>query len=537
MRLARKLRSLVLINAVVALWIAITGNVTFFGKIVSLTPFDGWRAITFYLSAFIVLWAYINLLLQLLTWGRLAKPVLTVILLACSLTAFFIDAYGVGINAGQIQNMMETDIREVLDLVGWSMLAYVIVVAGVPIAWIWYRPVQEEKIWSRMLSRLTASAISLVLILSVAAIFYADYASIFRNNRELRDFINPHNYVAGLRKYVRQMTPTKNLPFLSYGEDAKVVSVPSDDKRPRLMVLVVGETARSESFGLNGAVRNTTPELEKRDVVSFTNVSACGTSTAVSLPCMFSGFQREEYDQGIAARRENLLDILKRANYQVSWMDNNSGCKGVCDRVESVPVLESRRQEWCKDGNCFDDILADSLKDYLSKADPKDRVIVLHNLGSHGPAYYKRYPMAFRKFTPTCDTNELQTCSPEQVRNTYENTILYTDYVLSRIVDIVKAQEGRYRPAFLYVSDHGESTGENGLYLHGAPYLFAPSQQTHIPMVAWLSPSFVSDKKVSCFVGRKSASLSHDNLFHTVLGLLNVSTRVYRSDLDMSSGC
>lgn len=537
MKIHESLRSLAVVNATVALWIVLVGNFSFFEKIWSLTPFDDWRAVIFISSTVVLLWAYINFALQWVTWGGFARPVLTVILVASAITAFFVDSYGVGIDAGQIQNMMQTDLHEVMDLLSWRMLGYVIVLAGVPIFWLWRRPLTPENIWSRLRARFFSSLSSILLVGVVAVAFFADYASIFRNHREVRLLINPQNYIAGLRSNFRRNYLINNDSVATYGEDAHRLESKAEFNEPVLMVLVVGETARAESFSINGHVRDTTPELIKRQVLSFTQVSSCGTATAVSLPCIFSGFTRREYDEEQARARENLLDILQRANYQVTWIDNNSGCKGVCDRVENKSLQDPINATLCNDGKCHDDILADTLEALLQLSPVRDRIIVLHQIGSHGPAYYKRYPEAFRRFQPTCDTNELQRCTQEQVVNTYENTIAYTDHVLARVIDILKAQEGRYRPAFWYVSDHGESTGEKGLYLHGAPYIFAPSQQTHIPMLAWFSSGFAADQNMSCIRSRQHVVLSHDNIFHTLLGLLKVGTGIYRPELDISAGC
>ncbi len=530
-------RSLVSVNALVALWIVLTGNLTFFSKLSGLTPFDGWRAWAFLFSAVVFLWAYINLALQWLTWGRLARPLLTFLLLASAMTAFFVDTFGVGIDGGQIQNMMETDMREVLDLMSWRMLGYAVVLAGVPIFLLWRRPLASEGLWPRQRGRLLSSLLSLLLVAGVAACFFADYASIFRGHREVRLVINPQNYIVGLRHYYHKGKPAQDLPLVAYGTDAhRMQSASESGRKPVLMVLVVGETARAESFGLDGYSRNTTPELAARQVLNFTQVSSCGTATAVSLPCMFSGFTRKNYDAGLAHHREGLLDILQRAGYQVTWMDNNSGCKGACARVQQQPLLESRKAAWCDGGECHDDLLVDTFADFVQKAPTRDQVIVLHQAGSHGPAYYKRYPAEYRRFQPTCDSSALQSCSREAVINTYDNTIAYTDHVLARVIDVLKSHGDQYRTGLWYVSDHGESTGESGLYLHGAPYMFAPSQQTHVPMVAWFSPDFANLHQ-DCLKQHQTAVLSHDNLFHTMLGLLQVRTSVYEAALDISASC
>ena len=530
-------RSPTVVNAVIALWLVAAANLTFFRRLAALSPLDGWQATLFLFSATVLLWAYINFFLQLVTWGRLARPTLSFILVASAVTAFFVDTYGVGIDAGQLQNALETDRREVFDLLSWQLAAYLAVIAGLPLLWLWWRPQARTALWPRQRARLLSCLLSLCLAGVVAAIYFADYASTFRNHREVRLLINPHNYIAALSSHLRHASPAGDLPLIPYGDDASRLQTTTAGK-PVLMVLVVGETARAESFGLNGYDRDTTPELARSQVLNFTRTSSCGTATAVSLPCMFSGFTRADYDARVASHREGLLDILQRAGYEVTWIDNNSGCKGACARVGQTPLLASRRAAWCDaEGECHDDILADTLDDLLRHAPVRDRVIVLHQAGSHGPAYYKRYPAAFRRFTPTCESNQLQSCPRQAVINTYDNTIAYTDHVLARVIDLLQAQDGRYRAAFWYVSDHGESTGEHGLYLHGAPYLFAPSQQTHVPMVAWFSPDFAADTRTDCIRARQHAEVSHDNLFHTVLGLLHVHTGVYRQDLDISAAC
>lgn len=532
------LRSLTTTNALIALWLVLTCNVTFYEQLHQYTPFTGWRAFAFLGSAHVLLWAYIHLFLQLVTWGRLARPLLSWILLSSALAAYFVDVYGVSIDAGQIQNMMETDLREVVDLLGWHMAGYIVMLALPPLLWLWWRPLVKTTFWRSQGRRLAAILLSLGLIGGVAALFYADYASIFRNHREIRLVINPHNYINGLRGYYKSRSLVRK-PLLPYGHDARRDPPASPGDKPRLLVYVVGETARAESFGIDGYARDTTPALAARDIINFPQVSACGTATAVSLPCLFSGYTRADYDAEVASHREGLLDIMQRAGYRVTWIDNNSGCKGACARVGNLAPLADRRKVWCEGDECLDDILVETLRDYLVKTPPQDQVIVLHQMGSHGPAYHKRYPARFRRFTPTCDGNELQRCSREQVVNTYDNTIAYTDHILASVIDVLKAQAGRYDTAFWYVSDHGESLGERGLYLHGAPYMFAPSQQTHVPMVAWLSPGWRTQlgARARCLQQRRVQELAHDNVFHSLLGLLDIRTSVRDPALDLTAPC
>jgi lipid A ethanolaminephosphotransferase len=309
---------------------------------------------------------------------------------------------------------------------------------------------------------------------------------------------------------------------------------------PRVLVLVVGETARAANFSLLGYARPTNPELASLGVTAFSDVTSCGTSTEVSVPCMFSPYGRAAYDEHRIRSSETLLDVLVRAGYRVRWIDNQSGCKGVCKGagVEYEKIDATSDPALCNAGECWDEVIAHRLQ--VELADVRDNtVFVLHMMGNHGPAYFRRYPAEFRRFLPDCATAELRDCTREQVVNAYDNAILYTDHVLADIVRTLAAESPRLDGAMLYVSDHGESLGEKGLYLHGIPWSIAPQQQTHVPMIVWLSNEMKDSGDVDprCLRAKMNAPLSHDNLFHSVLGLLDVSTSVYRADRDLFDGC
>ena len=531
------------VTTVVALWITVTANSAFFKAISGFTPYNGLHAGVFLTATFVLLWAYLSVVMQLLAWGRLTRGILSFFLVASTLTAYCVDTFGVGIDQGQIQNLLETDTREVGDMMNWHFLWRFVWSALLPLMWLWWQPLNSSPWLKTLRAKGLAILAGVGVILSIALVFYVDYAAIFREHRTLRDLITPHNSIGGLVRYFNRHAKLKPQPLVLYGIDAHRVSAKttpaSAPELPKLLVLVVGETARAESFGLGGYGRNTTPELASKQVTYFSQASSCGTATAVSVPCIFSGMTRHQYDPDLAKHREGLLDILQRAGYAVTWIDNNSGCKGACDRIENIPTLASKRSEWCEGNECLDGVLNDTVADFLAKAPVKDRVIVLHQAGSHGPAYYKRYPNDFKRFTPTCDTSAIQGCRREALINTYDNSIAYTDHVLAGLIDQLQAQDGRYQSLMWYVSDHGESTGERGLYLHGAPYLFAPSQQTHVPMLAWLSPRTQASQPalLNCLAGKKSQDVSHDNVFHTLLGLAGVATRVKDDALDLSANC
>jgi len=267
-------------------------------------------------------------------------------------------------------------------------------------------------------------------------------------------------------------------------------------------------------------------------------VRSCGTSTAVSLPCMFLDVGRAGFSDTLASRRENLLDVLQRAGYAVLWRDNNSGCKGLCNRVAHEDLSALGLPAVCTGDECYDDILLEGLQAKLDAFD-RDALVVLHMKGSHGPAYHLRYPPAFEYFTPVCNTSQLDRCERGSIVNAYDNTLRYTDHVLARTIALLRRNSDRFDASLLYVSDHGESLGERGFYLHGVPYALAPAEQTHVPMFVWMSQAALDRFGVdaACLRERRDEALSHDNLYHSVLGLLGVATRVYRQDKDVFRNC
>lgn len=368
--------------------------------------------------------------------------------------------------------------------------------------------------------------------------YYKDFSFVLRNNHSLRYLINPNYPVYSFVKYLKGSMQTEAVQVAALGSDANQNKTWQARGKKSIVVIVVGETARAENFALNGYARPTNPRLSQEDIINFPNTHSCGTATAASLPCMFSNLKQSHFSDSDAKQNENLLDVLAHAGVNILWKDNNSGCKGVCQRVATENTEILKIPGLCKEGECFDEVMLQGLQSYFDKIE-NNAVIVLHQKGSHGPAYYKRYPERFRFFKPECTNDQVQDCPQDDIVNAYDNTILYTDYFLAEVIKLLKSNAVKYNTAMLYMSDHGESLGENGLYLHGLPYSFAPEEQKHIPFILWLSKGF-SDSfgfDVECIKRQRNAAYSHDNLFHSVLGMLDVKTSTYEADYDIFSQC
>jgi len=471
---------------------------------------------------------------------RVVRPLLTLIVVVTAAATYYMHAFAVMLDPTMIQNVLRTDAREAGELLNASMLGWVLLWSVLPVAFIWFVRLQRVPPLRALLIRagsvLAALLVAVVSILPVSR----DFTSFMRNQREARYLITPGNYLYGLAVNSMRNVADSHTVRETVAADAHLMRVSLNPVRPRVLVLVVGETARAANFSLLGYARETNPELARANVIAFSNVTSCGTSTEISVPCMFSPYGRADYDERRIRNSESLLDVLVRAGYTVKWFDNQSGCKGVCKGagVDYQKLDPEAAPELCQDAECHDEILARRLDAEL-QAVTSNTVFVLHMMGNHGPAYFRRYPREFRRFLPDCATAELRKCSREEVVNAYDNAILYTDHVLASVVRSLSRNPGGLDSAMIYVSDHGESLGEHGLYLHGIPYAIAPDVQTHVPMLVWLSRQLTGSGDVDARCVREKARqpLSHDNLFHSVLGLLDVETSAYRAPRDIFDGC
>lgn len=520
-----------------ALFLLLAANGRFWQVVLPLAP-AGMAGIGFVAAVGALLLVLVSIVLLPLSFKPVFKPWLGLVLFIAAGAAYFMDNYGAVVDRFAVQSVAETNLQEGGEWLSWKMLWSFLGLCVLPVAalcWVRvdWRPFRNE-LWSRIkLALVLALALVLVAVLSGRQI-----ASTLRNHRELGHLANPVAVLSASLSYAHHLGGTVNIVAAPLGRDARRGSGMAAGGKPVVFVLVLGESARAASFSLGGYARDTNPELARLPVDYFHNVHSCGTDTAVSVPCMFSDLGRGEYKESKAAARENVLDILSHAGYRVTWYDNNTGSKGVAKRLDERDEYDSQDPRFCSKIGCYDEMLVDNLREALGDRATPDKVIVLHTKGSHGPAYYQRYPDAFARFQPTCKTNELQMCTRGQIINTYDNTILYADHVVASAIRALQA-DANVDAALLYISDHGESTGERGLYLHGAPYVIAPESQTHIPMVLWLSDGFRARRGLdaACVSGQRYTELSQDNLFDTLLGLLGVRTTAYRSALDAFGTC
>ncbi|WP_343550451.1 phosphoethanolamine transferase EptA [Pantoea sp.] len=525
--------------ALFSVYIAVFLNIAFYRQVISALPLDNLRNILVFLSMPLVAFSVINIITTLASFIWLDRLVIALFVLVSASAQYFIWSFGIVIDRSMITNVMDTTASESMALMSPKLIVTLVIsgLLAALLAW-WIRVNNGPSFWKSAAKRIASIVVSVLCISLVAMFFYKDYASLFRNQKELIKSLSPSNSIVATLSWYNH-SKTANLPLVQIGLDAQQKPQMLAGPKKNLTILVVGETTRAVNFQLNGYERETTPLLAKDDVSYFPNTQSCGTATAVSLPCMFSNMPRSNYDDSLASHQEGLLDIIQRAGVQVLWNDNDGGCKGACDRVPHQDMTALNLPDMCHEGECYDEVLFHGIEDYIKNL-KGNGVIVLHTIGSHGPTYYNRYPPQFKKFTPTCDTNQIQDCSQEQLVNTYDNTILYIDYIVDKAINVLKSHQDQFTTSLVYLSDHGESLGENGAYLHGMPYAIAPSEQKHVPMLIWLSPDYQQRYGVdkSC-IDKKAAQqgFSQDNLFSTMLGLTGIQTHEYKPADDILTAC
>ncbi len=526
------------ILVVVSVFWALTANRTFLAAVLKDRAPGDPQTWGLALALIVLLAALHFLFLGLFAWRRTVKPLLALLLVSTALATYFIGSYGVFLDPTMMRNILRTDPSETRELLSSGLLAQLVLYGLLPLLLLWRVRIVERPplraLGVRLCTLLLAVAVAAVAVLAA----FKPISSALRKHKEVRYLVTPANFLWSLGSVIATDLRRPAGPKQPIGLDAVAGPSWATRSRPLLVVLVVGETARAANWGLNGYTRQTTPELAALPVVNFDQVTSCGTSTEVSVPCLFAPVGRRDYDEARIADSESLLHLLARVGVGVHWRDNQAGCKGVCDGLTSDSVIALDPMGMCSDGRCFDAGLLTGIDERLRRTHGVE-VLVLHQLGNHGPSYFRRYPPAFARYQPACMSDDLSRCTQQEIINAYDNALLYTDHVLATLIAKLQAHADTVDSAMLYVSDHGESLGEHQLFLHGIPYAIAPQEQKRVPMVLWLSDGFRRAVAVdsACLARRAHEPASHDHVFHTLLGMLDVRTALYEREWDLLGDC
>jgi lipid A ethanolaminephosphotransferase len=522
-----------------ALWISLLPNLATLNMFYTAGAGHGLACGAFVLAGWLFVFTITFMLLAcagLVLVSKSIKLLCMVLLMAGAVLGYFSFFLGTQFDKIMLVNILQTHASETREMLNLRLMLWVVAVGVLPAWLVWQVSLRPAP--NALRAALQPLALAIVCILASAAVIapqYSRIASAARNRAVTFHTVAPANLIAAAISQGYALR-NANLVRATRGLDAHQ-EYPLE--KPRLVVLVLGETARAQNHGLNGYMRDTTPRMRSAGGLYFANTQSCGTATAISLPCIFSGFAREDFSLAKSRSNETLIDVALHSGARVLWLDNDAGCKDVCNKAEVIDLTNATHPHLCPEpGECFDEILLENLEAQV-RATSKDTLLVLHLKGSHGPAYYKRYPTAFERYTPTCKSNDLSSCDIQSIINAYDNTIVYTDHIVGEVIARMKKVSDQFAPAVLYVSDHGESLGEAGLYLHGMPYAIAPQEQTRVPMYAWISPQFIHMEAwdTQCMAKQTQVPRSHDNVYATVLGLLEIETAEYKRALDLFKAC
>ncbi|PML56459.1 phosphoethanolamine transferase [Vibrio lentus] len=524
---------------VLAVYYLLVINIPLSLELLSIVQASKSESVVFLISIPIFFLAAFNFIFQVFNWPIFSKPFFILLLITSTLVSYSMFNYGIYVDYGMIENVFETNSGEAASYVSTHSILWLLVMGGIPSLILLLTRLKRESWKDFFVWKSIGLLSSLIVIAIIAGLFYKDYVSIGRNNSHIKKMIIPTEYVASTVKYINNTYIKEPIPYQELGLDAQLKPEAKQAEKPTLLVFVLGETARVYNYQYYGYEKETNAHTKPYNPIFFSDVQSCGTATAVSVPCMFSNMNRSNYDRDKAYNQDNVVDIMNRAGIHSIWREHDGGDKAVAHRIKEMTLVAKDSDPLCNNDVCYDTAMLENFEQDTQHL-KQDSIIFYHISGSHGPTYFERYPDDHKKFTPDCARADIENCTKEEVVNTYDNTILYTDFFISQAIQKLEKLTDKYNVALMYISDHGESLGENGVYLHGMPYSLAPKEQTHVPMILWMSDGFAAQKGISETCLRKAGkeqSFSHDNLFDSLLGLMDVQTNEYRASQDIFAPC
>ena len=432
------------------------------------------------------------------------KFLLVVTFICNAIAVYFINTYNVIIDESMIGNVLNTNYAESSSYFSIKLVFYLLFLGILPSIYI-----LKVKLTSVPVKKfLITASLSLIFILALAFANASNWLWIDKNSKTLGGLAMPWSYSVNMSLfYIHKQKQNEKEILLP---DATI-----KDTKKSVVVLVIGESARSQNFSLYGYGKNTNPLLSQTPNVFHFNATSCATYTTAGVKCIL-----EHANTGDLY--EILPNYLFRNHVDVVWRTSNWG-------EPPVHIKEYQKREQlapdCQGDPCnYDEMLLTGLKERIQASTSNKILIVLHTSTSHGPTYSQKYPAQFEKFKPVCNSVELGNCSKEELINAYDNTIVYTDYILYKVIENLK-QLKDYNSTMLFVSDHGESLGEKNLYMHGLPLSLAPKEQYDIPFIVWVSDG---SKQL-----KPNKTVSQNHVFHSVLNFLGIQSPVYDESLNI----
>lgn len=432
------------------------------------------------------------------------KFLLVLFFIINAIAVYFINTYSVIIDESMIGNVLNTNYQESSSFFSIKLILYIILLGFIPSIYI-----IKVKIINVTFRRfIITSSLSLLFILTLVFGNGSNWLWIDENSKTLGGLAMPWSYTVNISLFYIHKHKANEKEILLPNATIK-------DNKKSVVVLVIGESARSQNFSLYGYDKNTNPLLSKTPKLFHFNATSCATYTTEGVRCILEHANTNKL-------YEILPNYLYRNNVEVIWRTTNWGEPPV--HIKNYQTRSALKPN-CKGEGCnYDEILLNGLKEQIVASTKNKILIVLHTSTSHGPTYNKKYPPQFESFKPVCNSVELGNCSQTELINAYDNTIVYTDYILSELIKNLKQLQD-YNSAMIFVSDHGESLGENNLYMHGLPISIAPKEQYDIPFIVWVSDG---SKQL-----KPNKTLTQNHVFHSVLNFLNIQSPVYNEEMNI----
>ena len=456
-------------------------------------------------SMVVILLAFNFFFYYLLAWlGRIVgKCILAFLFIANSISLYFINTYQTLITDDMMGNVFNTQYSEASGFFSWKGVLYLLIFGILPCLYIFMRKVDYGKV-KRFFANI---GIALGIAAALALVNMSNWMWIDRHVPTLGSLILPWSYTVNTIRHFNSESKKNQKEILL--PDAKIATDSKD-----VCVLIIGESARRANFSLYSYNRPTNPLLATDSVTALIAKSAT-TYTTGSVEAILSHKPSGDL-------YEILPNYLFRNGVDVEWRTANWGEPPV--HIDKYFTDNDLKEKYPDEDNRYDGILLAGLKDAIAKSDKNKVLIVLHTSTSHGPTYNKKYPAEFEVFKPTCNTVEMSKADPKELMNAYDNTIVYTDFLIHSVIETLKSLP-EWRSSVIYVSDHGESLGEGNLYMHGVPMAVAPKEQVEIPFIVWSS-----DKSLH---PDASKEVGQYHVFHSVLSFLGLESPVYDKEKDI----
>jgi len=430
-----------------------------------------------------------------------------ILVLAGSILAYFRFSLGISITADLLQSVFDNDLKTSLDLINPTLILFVLINLGASLFIVRYRflKVHVFRPWFHF-------------IFATALLFVTTVLK-SRITQPVQHRI-PFSLVFSCKDYLQNKQVVESIrPDSTFGTTSETDSL--------VLVYVQGESLRADHLPSNGYKRPTTPLLEKDSIISFSNIYNPYTTTDKSIPYILTNADSNHPDRANSNR--SFISYFNRCGYDSYWIANQEPASAFIyftkESHHTIHINNGKTVYNFEPYSWLDTQMDSVFHQILASPSPK-KLIILHTIGSHW--WYKaHYSRNHEIFKPVIESRNIPSNTTEQLINTYDNTIVETDYFLDGLIQQLKNKKA----ILIYLSDHGEALGENGHWLHGtnAPPIHHPA------CIIWMSDTYKSAFPMAYSIANnnKDKYFNSDFLFHSILDAAKIKTRIFEPHLSI----